>query len=292
MKKVFAVFVALLAVAAQATSKTDNQGNITIQTTKVCRMLVQTWADAYMKENPQTHIVVADTKSDRPSDIVVTTEQSGAGAASVGRYILLPVTTDDNPVVDELQSKQLSQYDLSLLYFEQDPYADEDEEVSARKRRLIERVTVYSGNRRNSAAEEFARIFGHKSSDLRGKKIGGDDIYLLSAIERDSTGITVGNAAYLYNTDSRLLKNGLVVLPVKLKKEQRQAVESRNLDQLLKAFEEVESDILPARDLSLELNSSTPAAKKFAQWVHTAGQHYNNQAGFLRAAGSHDLASN
>lgn len=284
MKKAFFLIIVLATVAVEAMAKNEASGSITVKTSKVCRMLVQTWADAYMQKNPDTHISIIDLKAEQPSDIVVDADNEGGNAASVGRYILLPVTTSDNPVADELQKKQLSQYDLQQLYFNQDPYADDDEELSTRRKRLIESVTVYSGNRKNSAAEQFARLLGLKSSDLRGRKISGDDIYLLSAIERDSTGITVNNVAYLYDTANRSLKRDLVILPLKLNKEQRQAVESRNLDQLLTAFEHSDSDVLPAQNLSLEFGSrQSAAATAFAHWVQTDGQQYNNRAGFLRS---------
>lgn len=290
MKKAFVIFIAVAGIVAQAMAKGETSEKVTIKTSKVCRMLVQTWADAYMKNHPQTSIQVIDgTRSDGSQpDLVVESGQSKQSAPVVGRYILLPVTSKDNPVAGELLKKRLSQYDLSLLYFEQDPYETEDEEELSKKRKeLIERLTVYSGNRRGSAAESFAHALGFKTSNLRGKKIGGDDIHLLSAIEKDSTGITVSNVAYLYDTSSRALRADLLVLPLKASREQRQALESRNLDQLLTAFEHDDSGILPAQNLLLESSGSLSlTAADFARWIVTDGQQYNNQAGFLRAASS------
>lgn len=289
MKKALTLLIAI-AAATVALAKNEASVSITVKTSKVCRMLVQTWADAYMRDNPNTHIAVVDLRAEQPSDLVVDADD-GKGAdgsnpsATVARYLLLPVTTQENPVADDLRKRQLSQYDLQQLYFTREPYAEEDdEELSAKSKRLIESVTVYSGNRQNSAAEHFARLFGHKPSDLRGRRISGDDIYLLSAIERDSTGITVGNVAYLYDTAKRSLREGLLVLPLKLSKEQRQAIDSRNLDQLLAAFEHADSKILPAQRLELAFTGNrSAAATDFAQWVQTAGQQYNNRAGFLRS---------
>lgn len=290
MKKAFVIFIAAAAVAMQAVAGEKASGSITIKTSKVCRMLVQTWADAYMKENPQACIRIVDSGSagEGQPDLVVEASEEGSAASVVGRYILLPVTTKDNPAAGELLRRRLSQYDLSLLYFEHDPSEDdEDEELSAKRKHLIESVTVYSGNRHGSAAEHFARMLGYKASELRGKKIGGDDIFLLAAIAKDSTGITVSNAAYLYDTASRTLRGDLLVLPLKASKEQRQALESRNLDQLLTAFEHDDSGILPAQTLSLEATGHpSVVAEDFAHWVATDGQQYNNRAGFLRAGTS------
>lgn len=290
MKKAIVIFIAAAAVSMQAVAVERASGSITIKTSKVCRMLVKAWADAYMKENPQASIRVVDGSGagDGQPDLVVGDAEKGAPASVVGRYILLPVTTKDNPAAGELQKSRLSRYDLSLLYFEQDPSEDaEEEELSPKRKRLIERVTVYSGNRDGSAAEHFAAILGHKTSDLRGKKIGGDDIFLLSAIARDSTGITVSNAASLYDTASRTLRADLLVLPLKVSKEHREALESRNLDQLLAVFERDDSDLLPAQALSLEVAGHPSAvAEDFSHWVATEGQRYNNQAGFLRVAAS------
>lgn len=290
MKKAFVVIIAVAGIVAQAMAKGEASEKVTIKTSKVCRMLVQTWADAYMKQHPQASIQVIDgSRSDgNQPDLVVESGKSEQSASIVGRYILLPVTSKDNPAADELLKRRLSQYDLSLLYFEQDPYeTDDEEELSAKRKQLIERVTVYSGNRHGSAAESFARVLGYKTSDLRGKKIGGDDIYLLSAIEKDSTGITVSNVAYLYDTSSRALRADLLLLPLKASKEQRQALESRNLDQLLAVFEHDDSDILPAQNLLLEASGNLSlTAAYFAHWIATDGQQYNNQAGFLRAVSS------
>lgn len=128
----------------------------------------------------------------------------------------------------------------------------------------------------------FADHFGFHTSELRGNKILGDDLYLLNAISEDKQSLTFNNVAYLYDIQSRQLKNDLAILPLKVKGEVSDALQQGNLDVALQALEQQQTDVIPVETFGFTYHRLNPKAELFLEWVVSNGQQFNHQQGFLR----------
>jgi len=194
-----------------------------------------------------------------------------------GRYALLPVTNSNNPILVAAAKKGLSKKELDKLFFEVVDY-DSDEPVQKSKFR----ANIYSRDNQACASTALAGYFGHQSSEIRGKKVFGDDIYLLSAIKKDSIGLTYNNLGYLYDVNSRNLKEGIALLPIDLKKEAK-TIQSGNLDDVLNVLEAIKVETVPVEKIGF-IYSQQNARKEvsdFLKWVLSDGQQFNHSEGFL-----------
>lgn len=294
MKKIIAFVLATLFIGATAfgaenpTQAEAQQSIIKVKTSKASKALVEAWAKEYMQENKDIVIEVTSKQSAQADLEYVNTASSQSSDSKqvtlVGRYAILPVTSAENPIIDELQKKEWNKNDIKKLYFSSlDEYLDEDDEASSGKAgKLREKLTVYSGANASSAASVFAQYYGFQTSELRGNKISGDDLYLLNAIEEDKQSITFNNIAYLYDTDGRQLKANIKILPLNVKKDVEDALQNGNLDQTLQVLEEQSIDLIPVESFGFAFDKLNIKAEKFLAWVVSDGQKINNQKGFLR----------
>jgi len=292
MKKIIAfVFATLfLGNVAQAIEEPTNsdaeQTTITVKASKATKALVETWAKAYMQTHQGIDVVVTSKQSATADLSYIINKEEGQAAIFVGRYAILPVTSTRNPLISELQQREWTKSDLKKLYFSSlDEDLDEDDEANRGKAgKLREKLTVYSGANASSLAGSFAEYFGFQQSEIRGNRILGDDLYLLNAIEEDKQSITFNNVAYLYDTDSRQLKQNITILPLKVKNNVEEALQHGNLDATLKILEEEKTDLIPVENFGFAYNELNHKAQLFLEWVVSEGQQYNNQNGFLRLA--------
>ncbi|MCQ2256460.1 MAG: hypothetical protein MJZ41_00530 [Bacteroidaceae bacterium] len=294
MKKIIAfvlttLFFGTTSFAAENPTQTEVQQNtIIVKTSKASKPLVEAWANAYMQTNKDVVIEITSKQSAQADLVYVNTSKEQATdskqIALVGRYAILPVTSAENPIIAELQKKEWNKNDIKKLYFSSlDEDIDEDEEASSGKAgKLREKLTVYSGTNASSTSAVFAQYYGFQTSELRGNKISGDDLYLLNAIDEDKQSITFNNIAYLYNTTDRQLKSNITILPLNVKKDVEDILQNGNLDQTLKVLEQQNIDLIPVESFGFAYDKLNIKAEKFLEWVVSDGQQYNNQKGFLR----------
>jgi hypothetical protein len=173
-----------------------------------------------------------------------------------------------------LNSKRLKE-----LFFEKAYDEETNEPVSSKEKY---HATVYSAYNVTSVTHSFAEHFGFEPSDLKGKRISGDDIYLNHAVQKDETGVSFNNLNYLYDLNSRHLKNGITLLPLDLKKEYSDILEESDLDKLIGLLENKGIELIPVEELSFVFREQIDVeVAKFLQWVLSEGQKYNHQFGFL-----------
>jgi hypothetical protein len=203
--------------------------------------------------------------------------QADKDVAYVGRYAILPITTKDNPLYEQIVKKKFGKKELSILFFVED-FLSED---SNKKKDLFQnKLTVYTGNGSTSGSHIFASFFGFSPSNFRGKRISGDDIYLLNAIQKDNTGITFNNLSYIFDLNDRQLKDEIALLPLDVKKEQLEALRSENLDETIVLLEEQKVELIPVYNIGVTYNEKDNV-KNFLKWIITDGQKYNHEYGFL-----------
>lgn len=275
---VIATAVTLTASAATA----QNDGVITVKVNKASQALVEKWIEGYKTVNPNVQIALVSGKNADADLTLVTRHQEGMNVTYVGRYALLPVTSTENPLLSDIQKKEWKSKDIKNLFFTAEDLDEEyEEEVEGKKNKLKDKLTVYSGSGKASLSGTFASHFGRTTDDLRGNRIAGDDLYLLSAISEDKASVTFNALSNLYDLSSRTLRSGLALLPLGVKANQREALRSGNLDETLELIENEAIDLIPVEDIGFTYNSFDADIDSFLQWVIREGQQYNHEAGFL-----------
>ena len=283
--KVKAFLIAAFAVVALNVSAatSQNDGVITVKVNKASKVLVEKWIEAYKAVNPNVEIALVSGKNADADLTLVSSHQEGANVTYVGRYALLPVTTTENPLLNDIQKKEWKSKDIKNLFFTAEDLDEEyEEEVEGKHNKLKDKLTVYSGSSKASLSGNFASHFGRTSDDLRGNRIAGDDLYLLSAINEDKASVTFNALSNLYDLSSRTLRSDLALLPLGVKANQREALRSGNLDETLELIENEDIDLIPVEEIGFTYNSIDADIDNFLQWIVRTGQEYNHTAGFLR----------
>lgn len=280
------VFTLLLAATALSSSA-QSGASITVKTDNVSRKLVESWVNAYKTVCPEVTVTIV-SNSEEANLILGTTSPDGDIAdksyttTAVGRLAILPVTSTENPLLSEIENKQWNVKALGKLFFQtQDQIIDSDDK-DFKKDRLGEQLTVISGNNRTSAAQLFAQHFGLTKADLRGKRIAGDDQYLINAVQKEKQAVTFNTLTYLYDLSTRSLKPGIALIPLNVKKEQAEAFNSGNLDKTLSLLEVSKINEVPVENISFRYQVFNSDINRFLAWVVSDGQQYNHGAGFLR----------
>ncbi len=278
-RQIFSVI--LLAAFSSSYAANESQNVITVAAPKFSSELVETWVEKYTESHPNVHVsIVASNNGQADLEFVSDTpeEANEKNIAYVGRYALLPVATTENTQYEKLSRKRLDEKELKNLFFQKDVLQKVDDQQG--KKSPLEELTVYSGTSRNSGANAFASYFGYQTSQFRGKRIAGDDIYLLSAINKDHTGVTFNNLAYIYDLQNRKLKSNLFLIPLDIKKEQRDVLENGNLDETLQLLENNDVDLVPLSKVGFTYNDKDTVVE-FLRWIVSEGQQYNHGFGFL-----------
>lgn len=274
----------LFVFTAQISTAQAGKESITISGTKFTYPLIEKWIHEYKVLHPELEITIAPKTADpRLSDLKVIAHapvenelEKGQKLFLVTRYALLPVTGKTNPLVSNSR-KNLNKKDLEKLYFEENIL---DENTG--KSKLFSNLNVYSREGQACASIAFAGFFGHKPAEIKGKKISGDDIFLLTAIQKDSLGVTFNNLGYIFDLKSRKLKDGVSILPVDLKRESAESL-SANIDQAIHLLENNTFETIPVEKVGFLFNSNdaNQNVKEFLKWVATDGQKFNHDYGFL-----------
>ena len=277
----FALFISSTAYAA------NNKGTepVIISGTKFTYPLIEKWIAEYVKVNPTASIELVSKRETTGSvDLNIIAHQPTANDLKAdqdilyaGRYALLPVTNTHNPILTNSRKKGFNKKDIDKLFFEVVNY-EEQSEVEKPKYR----ATIYTRDNKACASTALATYYGHVSSEIRGKKVLGDDIYLNSAIRKDTIGITFNNLGYLFDVNSRNLKEGIALLPLDLKKETK-SIAIGNLDEVISVLEKTKIETIPVEKIGF-IYSTLNVRKEvsdFLKWVLTDGQKFNHGNGFL-----------
>jgi ABC-type phosphate transport system substrate-binding protein len=286
MKKcLYFVLFLFVFVSTKAADGNGKQEVIRIKSVKFALPLVEEWISGYAKVNPDAQIVIVDKDADSKavdiqlliSDVQKDSLYSNQFYSLVGRYAILPIAGKNNVLLDDLNKKKLNAKRLKELFFEKDIWDEDYEPVKDKYN-----ATIYSGYSTSSVTQPFAVHFGFEPANLKGKKISGDDIYLINAVQKDDTGVSFNNLNYIYDLHSRQLKKEIAILPLDLKKEYSEILAESNLDKLIDLLEDKLIELIPVEEISFVLqNQIDPEVKNFLQWVLSEGQTYNHQFGFL-----------
>jgi ABC-type phosphate transport system substrate-binding protein len=260
---------------------------IRIEGTKFVYPIVEKWLTEYKKVNPQSPIrLEISTSQDKDvSELsVIVHSLSGNSVPNekivyVGRYALLPVSNAQNPLLEKA-AKGLKKKDLIDLVFEKDAL-DEDFDPDEKAKYT---ATVYSRDSESSTTQALAEYFNQVPERIRGKRIFGDEIYLITAIQKDEKGVTFNTLNYVFDLTSRQLKSGISLIPLQLKSKQKEAFESYNIDQLISLLEGSKIETIPVGNFGLQIPKEyfgNEDIVNFVNWILEHGQQYNHEYGFL-----------
>jgi phosphate transport system substrate-binding protein len=285
--KPFKILPALILVVLTfqvAFTQVANKANISISGTRFTYPLIEKWISEYNLSHPGVQISIAPKTADpKLADLKIIAHAPGVNELEkdqklflINKYALLPVTGKTNPLASN-NKKTLSKKDLDKLFFEESILDD-----NTSKNKAFSNLNIYSREGQACASIAFAEYFGHKPAELKGKKISGDDIFLLTAIQKDSLGVTFNNLGYIFDLKSRKIKNGIAVLPVDLKKEAVEDI-NLNLDQAIQVLESSSFETIPVANVGFvfKTNEASQNIKDFLKWVATDGQKFNHEYGFL-----------
>lgn len=107
-------------------------------------------------------------------------------------------------------------------------------------------------------------------------------MFLNYAIKKDSIAITYNTLNNVFDTETRQLKEGLSVLPINIRNEQKEAF-TTNLDAVIRILESSKIDQIPVEKFGFIVNTvnNSNEITAFLNWVLTDGQKYNKDLGFL-----------
>jgi phosphate transport system substrate-binding protein len=254
--------------------------------------IIEKWIEEYNNENPASQgKFVLNKEASKTSTVRIIANpplnkelDGDQRVAYLGRYALIPVLNSNNPLLSDLKNG-INKKDLKKLVFERNLEDEEalDDFDSDKKEKYS--ATVYSRGSKASTSVVLAGYFGQQPDQIKGKKIIGDDIYLINAIRKDVSGLTFNSLNYVFDVETRKLKTDLSILPLKLKSQQQAALSSKDIDQTISLLETTSIESIPVQEFGLLVSSNYAKDKElvdFIAWILDKGQKFNNQLGFLK----------
>jgi len=285
MKKVLFKLLTV-SVLAYFSGQTSAQ-EIDLQNIKFIHPIVEKWVSEYKKTYPDSKLDVKLQASEGVAAlklVVNTGDEALDNSGTViytGRFALIPISNKNNPLLAKA-GKGLKKKDLQKLVFEREPSDDDDDYEDTGKEKYT--ATIYSRNGQAATTLALAEHFDRSPDLIKGKKIAGDEIYLVDAISKDENGLAFNTLNYVYDLTTRRLKSNLTVLPLNLKQEIREALLSHDIDRTISALEDIKTEVIPVSSFGLIIpknNFDNADILRFAEWVLENGQKFNHELGFL-----------
>ena len=272
--------------ASWAENQATNTSNVRyVKAPRFALPLIEKWIVEYAKTQPGVEFQVAkgnQSNSNIDLNIVFDNQDTRSDDFShsiiyFGEFAVLPITASGSEAAKVLEGKHLNSKKLKQLYFEGDVF-DED----AQKVKMFQKLVIYSGSNTTSIASSFAHNFGEESSNFRGKRISGDDLYLNTAISKDPLGVTFNALPNIFDLKSRHVKSNLALIGIDVKKNLEDSFSDKTtLDKVINALENGKVQEVAVEKLGLQYNGSDDATAQFLQWVLTNGIKYNHEFGLL-----------
>ena len=281
-----AVLFSISISASWAENQATNTSNVRyVKAPRFALPLVEKWISEYAKTQPGVEFQVAkgsQNKSNIDLNIVFNNQDTKPEDFShsiiyFGEFAVLPITASGSEAAKVLEGKHLNSKKLKQLYFEGDIF-DED----AQKVKKFEKLVIYSGSNTTSIASSFAHNFGEESSNFRGKRISGDDLFLNTAICKDPLGVTFNALPNIFDLKSRHVKSDLTIIGIDVKKSLEDSFSDKaTLDEVINALENGKVQEVAVEKIGVSFNIDDDATKQFLNWVLTSGTKYNHEYGLL-----------
>jgi len=277
MKKFALTIAVLLSISISNIWAEGNSTNASsvryVKAPRFARPLVEKWITEYAKTQPGVEFQIAKGNQNQGNiDLNVVfdnqdtkTEDFSHKIVYFGEFAVLPITACGSEAAKVLEGKHLNSKKLKQLYFLNDDF---DEDV--KKNKQFEKLVIYSGSNATSVASSFAHNFGEESSNFRGKRISGDDLFLNTALPN------------IFDLQSRHIKDDLTIIGIDVKKNLEESFSDKaTLDELIAALENGKVSEIAVEKIGVSYNEADDAVNRFLQWVLTDGTKYNHEYGLL-----------
>ena len=288
MKRVALAIAVLLSINISHIWAEGNSTNTSsvryVKAPRFARPLVEKWITEYAKTQPGVEFQIAKGNQNQGNiDLNVvfdnqdTKTEDFSHIIYFGEFAVLPITASGSEAAKVLEGKHLNSKKLKQLYFLNDDF---DEDV--KKIKQFEKLVIYSGSNATSVASSFAHNFGEESSNFRGKRISGDDLFLNTALSKDSLGVSFNALPNIFDLKSRHIKDNLTIIGIDVKKNlEKNFSDKATLDELILALENSKVSEVAVEKIGVSYNEADDAINQFLNWVLTAGTKYNHEYGLL-----------
>ena len=289
MKRIVLTIAVLLSINISSVWAEANSTNTSsvryVKAPRFARPLVEKWISEYAKTQPGVEFQIAkgnqnqgnvdlnvvfdskDTKTKDFSHIVV----------YFGEFAVLPITASGSEAAKVLEGKHLNSKKLKQLYF-----LNDDFEEDVKKIKQFEKLVIYSGSNATSVASSFAHNFGEESSNFRGKRISGDDLFINTALLKDPLGVSFNALPNIFDLQSRHIKSNLTLIGIDVKKNlEKNFSDEATLDEVIAALENGKIQEVAVEKIGVSYNIADDAVNQFLNWILTAGTKYNHEYGLL-----------
>ena len=288
MKKLALTIAVLLSINVGNIWAEQNSTNASsvryVKSPRFARPLVEKWITEYAKTQPGVEFQIAKGNQNQGNiDLNVvfdnqdTKPQDFSHIVYFGEFAVLPITASGSEAAKVLEGKHLNSKKLKQLYFLNDDF---DEDV--KKIKQFEKLIIYSGSNATSVAASFAHNFGEESSNFRGKRISGDDLFLNTALSKDPLGVSFNALPNIFDLQSRHIKDDLTIIGIDVKKSIEETFSDKaTLDELISVLENGKISVVAVEKIGVSYNQGDDAINHFLQWVLENGTKYNHEYGLL-----------
>ena len=288
MKKIALAIAVLFSISINniwAEETSTNASSVRyVKAPRFARPLVEKWITEYAKTQPDVEFQIA--KGNQSQDNIAlnivfdnqnTEREEFSHVVYFGEFAVLPITASGSEAAKVLEGKHLNSKKLKQLYFLNDDF---DEDV--KKIKQFEKLVIYSGSNATSVASSFAHNFGEESSNFRGKRISGDDLFLNTALSKDPLGVSFNALPNIFDLKSRHIKDNLTIIGIDVKKSLEDSFSDKaTLDELILALENGKVSEVAVEKIGVSYNVADDAVNQFLSWVLTQGTKYNHEYGLL-----------
>ena len=255
-----------------------------VKAPRFARPLVEKWITEYAKTQPGVEFQIAKGNQNQDNiDLNVvfnsndSIEENNNNIIYFGEFAVLPITANGSEAAKVLEGKHLNSKKLKQLYF-----LNEDFDEDVKKIKQFEKLVIYSGSNATSIATSFAHNFGEESTNFRGKRISGDDLFLNTALAKDPLGVSFNALPNIFDLGSRHVKGELSIIGLDLKKNLEESVSDKGtLDDIIDALEQGKVQEVPTQKIGIRYKNAVEEVTRFLSWVVSTGTKYNHQYGLL-----------
>ena len=255
-----------------------------VKAPRFARPLVEKWITEYAKTQPGVEFQIAKGNQNQDNiDLNVvfnsndSIEENNNNIIYFGEFAVLPITANGSEAAKVLEGKHLNSKKLKQLYF-----LNEDFDEDVKKIKQFEKLVIYSGSNATSIATSFAHNFGEESTNFRGKRISGDDLFLNTALAKDPLGVSFNALPNIFDLGSRHVKGELSIIGLDLKKSLEESFSDKGtLDDIIDALEHGKVQEVPTQKIGVRYKNADEEVTRFLSWVVSTGTKYNHQFGLL-----------
>ena len=256
-----------------------------VKAPRFARPLVEKWITEYAKTQPGVEFQIAkgnQSQDDIELNVVFNSkdsieEENNNNIIYFGEFAVLPITASGSEAAKVLEGKHLNSKKLKQLYF-----LNEDFDEDVKKIKQFEKLVIYSGSNATSVAASFAQNFGEESTNFRGRRIAGDDLFLNTALAKDPLGVSFNALPNIFDLNSRRIKGDLTIIGLDVKKSLEESFSDKGtLDDIINALEHGRIQEVPTQKIGVRCKNSDEEVTHFLNWIVSTGTQYNHQYGLL-----------